>query len=184
MSLWEAIYQLIGLQEHRARIRLLNRLESEVERNLERLCEAISLVENVEQHSRELKTWRVGLPERCTEYWTEVYKQEQRSLGLLSPKANDLLTDFYDKLEKAKSYKDKLAFQSDDIRKIVKQHVDSGFTEEEARNKLYPDLLYELRSLLNHARASGEELRPILLKERCFVLWQRLKERLHRSSTD
>jgi len=192
MSLWEAIHQLIGLlglgeaaKEHRARIRLLNRLESEVGRNLERLHEAIPLVEHIERRSRELKSWRVGLAPFCTEYWTDVYQQEQGNLGLLSPKANDLLTHFYDALEEAKSYRDKLTFQSDDVRKMVNQYVDQGSTEEEARNMLYPGLLLDLRSVLKRARAKGEELRPILSKERrLFAPWQRLKERLHQSRTN
>jgi len=171
MSLWGVIHQLIQLiveaaKEHRARIRLLNRLESEVGRNLERLHKAIPLVEHTERRSRELNSWRVGLAPFCTEYWTDVYKQEQGNLGLLSPKANDLLTHFYDALEKAKSYRDKLTFQSDDVRKIVDQYVDRGSTEEEARNMLYPDMLIDLRNVLNKARAKGEELRPILRRER------------------
>lgn len=53
------------IKEKPARIRLLHRLESEVGRNLERLREAIPLVEHTRQRSRELKSWRVGLAPFC-----------------------------------------------------------------------------------------------------------------------
>ena len=180
MSLWEAVHQLIGLlglgelfKERRARIRLLNRLESEVVLNLERLYEAIPLVERIEQRSKELQSWRVGLAEFCTEYRTTVYKQEQKNLGLLSPKTNDLLARFYDALEKAKSYRAKLSFQSDDVRKIVNQYVDQGATKEEARSMLYPDLLFDLRAILIQAQTTGEKLKDALAHERrSFMPWK------------
>jgi hypothetical protein len=160
-----------AVRERRERNRLLNQLQAEISSNLKRLEEAIPDVNYAAHLSRERKSWRVGISPKCTEYYTDAYQRLRDQLGLLKPDTIELLNSFYDQLGKAKAYKGKLEFKSDDVRQLVQQHIDYGAkTEDEARSFIYPALLYDLQSELDKALKSGKELMQAIKKERCLIL--------------
>ncbi len=171
MEFIKALLEWLGIgevaKERRKRNHLLNRLEPEISLNVKQLSEAHSHLSYIRESSRKRRSWKIGVPQQYTNYQTDVYDRVQGDLGLLQPGTNELLTCFYKLLRKANSYKDELAFKpGSHASELVKQQVDLGATEEDARSDLYPDLLFDLRVVIGEALDIGKQLEQAIKVER------------------